>query len=76
MRRSGPRFRPSYSLAQLAYCGLMLALTKNYPFLKEQILGRCGFPTCQAMAEFHCWVYHAGVNPHSQMDDLLRTTKC
>lgn len=61
--------------AQLAYFSLPLALAEYYPILKKQILRQCWFFSCQVMTEFHCWAYQADVNPHSQMDKLLKTTK-
>lgn len=61
--------------AQWAYSSLPPALTEDYLLLKEWILGCCRFSICKATTEFHCWVYQAEVNPHSQTDALPRTTK-
>lgn len=60
--------------AQPAYFSLS-ASALDYLLMKEQILGCCGFSVCHAVTEFHCWVYQAEINPFSQMDALLRTTK-
>lgn len=53
-----------------------MASIEDYPLLEKQILGHCGFSACQAVAEFQRWMFWSDVNPHSQMDALLRTTKC
>lgn len=60
---------------QLAYFSLPPALAEDYLLLKEQILGCCRFSVYQATTEFHHWVYRAEINPCSQLNAWLKTTK-
>lgn len=54
-----------YEEAQFTYFVLPPASAEEYLLLKEQILDQCGFSSCQAAADFHCWIYQAKPSPRN-----------